>query len=276
MPLSFTELISYRAFMSGDGRVVRGALAMLYAAWASDTPGRLPPGIEALAQVTALSAEEVQLHYEVLTDGWELRDGRICHGALEAAADRMSQRFGPELEVLRAGWAAAVQPGPVSEEFELVPQEAVKKVRAKGKHMLPKDFTMDPTTFRHVVSVGYDSEDLRKWLLQRFADYSLAKGQMQRDWQAALRNFSASSITLREFRERFGCSLGNKTATDLSARVSPYDRLKEMSRPRAATFNQMTRQNNSDAMADALARGLSSMTEFGDGASAAPGFGSGT
>lgn len=257
--------------MSADGRLVRAHLAMLHAAWASADQGKLVPSLEALAQITALSPEEVQEHFDVLTDGWELRDGWLCNARLEEMSQSMQERFGPQLAVLRASWLAAAQPcGQAAEEFDLVPAEAVKAVKARGKTLLPRDFAMDATTYRHVVAVGYDTEERRGWLIQRFHDFARAQGRLQKDWQAALRNFSGSAITLREYRERFGYSLGQKTVADFgneqSGRpLSAADRMRQMTsrqvmRP-AATFQEITRKNNSAAMAEALARGLAQQQE---------------
>lgn len=237
---------------------MRACLAMLHAAWNAESPGRLPPGIEALAQITALTPEEVQHHYELLTDGWELRDGALCNAKLEALATRMTERFGPELEVLRASWAAAGQQHEMAVDFELVPSEAVKKARTRGKHMLQKDFVPDATSHRHLTEAGYVNDELRAWLMRGFRDFASSAGRMQRDWQAGLRNFSTSEITLRQFREQHGYRLGHPPSTKLSTPVvsSPFDRLRQLSSRQSQTFAEITRAKNSDAMAKALERGL--------------------
>jgi hypothetical protein len=259
LPISFTELMSYRSFFCADGRIVRAGLAMLHAAWNAEAPGRLPPGIEALAQITSLSVEEVQHHYELLTNGWELRDGALCNATLESLAARMTERFGPELEVLRASWAAAGQPHDTAVVFNLVPDQAVEKAKARGKHMLPKDFVPNAASHSHVVEAGYDCDEMRAWLMRRFFDFASSSGRMQRDWQAMFRNFSTSEITLRQFREQHGYRLGRRPSIELTPGTakSPFDRLRQVAgRQQMPTFAEITSTKNSHAMAAALARGL--------------------
>ncbi len=244
LPLSFAGIISCGAILSDDGRLVRASLAMLHAAWAAPAPGRLPASHAALAQITGLSLEEVAANMDLLSDGWIRCDTVLCHPQLEQAWAQLEDRFGPELEVMRASWLSAVQPGGAAPPFELVPPAAVAQARVRGRHRLPKDFTIDSTTFRQVVALGYATDEQRQWLLQRFRDYAAESSDMRRDWQASLRNYAGSAYTARDFQAHFGRPL-SRAGTALHA-----------TRSRPTTFARETAMTNASAMDRAIAEAL--------------------
>jgi hypothetical protein len=244
LPLSFGAITSCGAIMSDDGRLVRAGLAMLHAAWAAPVPGRLPASHAALAQITALSLDEVAANMDLLSDGWIRCDTALCHPQLEQAWAQLEDRFGPELEVMRSSLLAAVQPGLAAQPFELVPPAAVAQARVRGKHRLPKDFVMDSTTFRQVVALGYGTDEQRQWLLQRFRDYAAESSDMRRDWQASLRNYAGSAYTARDFQAHFGRPLSRAGAAFHGAR------------PRPTTFARETAMANASAMDQAISEAL--------------------
>ena len=137
--------------------------------------------------VTRLTTQELHDHYEVLTAGWDLLDdGRLHFSPLEAVAESVQERFGAQLDVFADSAMLACQGG--SAEFELVAPAEVKK-KQRGKHGLPKDFSLDRVSLELAMAEGYDSEELRAWLLQQFTDYALSRSVRQINWQATFRIF---------------------------------------------------------------------------------------
>jgi hypothetical protein len=261
LPVSMPALMDAAFFQSNDARLVRAGLWMLEAAWRSTKPGTIPAGFDALASITRLTTAEVEKHFDLLTEGWALEDGRFHHEQLEAIALSAQERFGDELEVIAESALMACQGGEI--EFELAPASAVKK-KKRGKHALPADFAMDKTSSDRAFAEGYTSPELQNWLLCSFKDFAESSDRRYANWQATLRNYLGSSITRKEFREKFGYALGS---TLLPANVGGYaesgfnalnDRLRRATssnvRPMAPTFAQRTAEHNSGAMAGALAR----------------------
>ena len=214
IPLSVTEIERSPAFCSGDADLVRACLHLLEAAWRSDSPGSLHSDIERLSQVLGLTVEKLQAHWDVLFEGWELReDGRLYHPRLSEIWRQMSETYGDALRRLEL--AALVMQADASradpDGFELVsPAATAAPARAtnKGKKIFPSDFEPNEASVVAMGKSGYDTMEERQWLMQRFGDFGRAQRRMYADWQAAFRNFLGSYMTKRDFRDHFGYAPG--------------------------------------------------------------------
>lgn len=223
---------------------------MLESAWRSSRPGSIPSSFTDLAIITRLPVTELELHYGVLTAGWDLlADGRLHYAQLEEIANSITDRFGPQLGVIADAAVVAIQGGLA--EFELLPAtEVVKKKR--GRHLIPKDFTFDKTTLSHVMGEGFTTEQFQQWLMRSFNDFACAKNVMYTNWQAACRNFTSSDITRRAFKSRFGHFPGEMQISTMAepgyGSNSAADRLRVAMTPTSMTFQQRTTAVNSAKM----------------------------
>lgn len=264
LPLLVTEMEEMPAFQAGDAALVRASVRLLDAAWRSPVPGSLPCGIESLSRATGLSPEQVERHWDVLVQGWELRDdGRLHHPRLSRLAAQMRQRYGEEMDVIEAAEAVMVRSLESEEVFELV-SPARKTGGNRGKRLYPSDFEPNEASLAAIERLGYGGEDERRWLLERFADYSRSSRRMYVDWQAAFRNYAASHITARDFRETFGYRPGQRALAAPAAASavvggSALQRLRQQvgvtpGRALNDTFAQRQLHNARAMMAAALAR----------------------
>lgn len=216
MPVNLASLMDTQWFMSGDAELLRAGWYLLDAAWRSSVPGSVPSSFSALTQITRLSEDKLQSHYDLLLQGWDLReDGRLHHVVLSDLASGVIERFGTQLEVLAQSAAVCMQS---VEEFDLVPTDAVKKVAKKRQSVKGRieDFQPDSTSLASVVAGGYRTAEHQEWLVLSFKDYIASKNPKYKDIQATFRTFAASSFTHNSFRSRFGVVPSAFLKTDLS------------------------------------------------------------
>lgn len=285
LPLLVTEMEEMPAFQAGDAALVRASVRLLDAAWRSPVPGSLPCGVDAVARAAGLSPEQAERHWEALIHGWELRDdGRIHHPRLSRLAAQMRQRYGEEMEVIEAAEAVMARSLEGEEVFELI-APARKSGPNKGKRLYPADFTPNEASLAAIERLGYGGQEEQRWLLERFADYSRSSRRMYVDWQAAFRNYAASHITARDFRETFGYRPGQRALAApvaVPAEGSALQRLRRQAgaqpqpgRPLNDTFAQRQLHNARAMMAAALARRQGASAEEADLAVAAEAPGAG-
>ncbi len=255
-PISIPSLLEREFFISDDARIVRAGLWLIEAAWRSSRPGAIPSGFEALSSITRLSEAEVTKHFDVLTQGWELReDGWLHCEEIEYHAQNIQDRFAPELETIAESLIVGTQGSGV--QFDLVSEVVVKKKRKNTMRLIDKDFSMDSTTTQRAIAEGYAADAKMDWLMNEFRDYAHSKARKYADWQAACRSFLGNQITRERFEKRFGYPLG---ATLLPASVndanhsntSARTRLRQVTEGRA-TFAQQSAAHNSELMARGLA-----------------------
>jgi hypothetical protein len=176
-------------FLSGNARLVRAGVNMLVAAWRNAPSTSILPNYTFLSQITGLTESEVHEHWTDLTQGWELRDGRLVHCEMQSLCDCMFSRHGETLTELSIHTAVIAQ-GP--EEFVLTPPE-VKTSKAKGKHKLPAGWEPNSVTLDHLAAKGYKTPEMVADLVQKMSDWASGKGEMRHDWQATLRNFASNT-----------------------------------------------------------------------------------
>lgn len=204
LPLNVVSVQESKWFLSAEPDVVRAGIYLLDAAWRSSVPGSVPSSFTALRQITRLSESQLRDGYELLTQGWELReDGRLYHPALFDLATSVTERFGDQIEVLAQSAVVAMQS---VDTFDLVPTDAVHKVARKRQAAKGRieDFMPDATSLASIVSGGYRSDEHQQWLVCAFRDYVSSKNPKYRDVQATFRTFASSSYTHQTFRSRFG------------------------------------------------------------------------
>ena len=258
LPLSVTEMEASPAFMSDDPEVVRAALYLWQAAWSAQPPGSVPSSEAHLARLVRLGPDKLRAHWDLLFQGWDLReDGRLWHPVLQARAEAIRRQYGEDLERLGAALAMASQPLG-DEPFDLVAPIAKQSedLPKRSKRSYPKDFTPNETSRKAMLAAGYISEEEQRWLLERFADFGTSSRRMYVDWQATFRNFLNSSITIKDFQASFGYRPGQRRAAlaALPSEAAPAQRLRAMVQGLGDTFAQRSLNNARTMMAAAMAR----------------------
>jgi len=272
LPLDVAAMEDVPAFGSDDPALVRASLYLLDAAWRSEQVGSVSADLQALARITRLAPQQVEAAWDQLFAGWALENGRLWHPRLAALGAALRKRYAEELEIMEASQALMMQPH--EQTMELI-ADAKKPSSNRGKRVYPKDFAPDETSLAAMERAGFVLPSEREWLLQKFADFGRASRRMYVDWQAAFRNFLASSITAKDFREAFGYRLGQRPVQSLIPAVQSDRPLSAIERLRASvgarnaagpamlaeTFAQRQLNNARTMMAAAMAHRQATLEE---------------
>lgn len=259
LPLDPAWLEESSAFNSQDASLVRASMLLVIAASRSSHPGALADDEVVLARSAGLSVGEWRASKEVLLSGLEVREiegvQRWVYPAMLAVYEKINERFGTQIEELLASSALAVQ---ACDQFALTGAVAPAPSRARGKRALPKDFDWTPELRAKAAEAGYAEPAHQQWVMERFKDAATSKDWRYKDWDATLRNFLSSSITVREFQGHFGA-----TPRELMARAVSTGRGNSSftrSAPGGAqTFERMARAGGESAVDQAMAaRGYAS------------------
>jgi hypothetical protein len=182
------------AFTDADPRMPAAYIRLLLAAWRGLPAATIPASHQYIAQVTGLDVGRVGEKFEVLTEGFELlSDGRLHHAQMERLALRLGERFGADIEELSVSAAMAVQD---PQRFALVAAETAG-AGTRGRRSLPKGFgyEMHPQLRHWCAEQGFDASQDQQWLMDRFIDYSVARGERAKDWAAAFRSWAARELS---------------------------------------------------------------------------------
>jgi hypothetical protein len=199
MPLQPSWLVESPAFQAGEAKIVRAAFVMLERAWESMPAGTLPGTPRVLASMLGLTENELGLHFEVLTSGWSLVDGRLVHEEMYELAKRIWKTQADALDHLSAK-AVVVTQDP--DQFELVSQEAVAASPLKGRRRVPVNFGLTPeisTWLKQTLLVG-DEVD-QKFLMEKFISHARSYNEKYADPIAGFQLF-ASRENLRNLPSR--------------------------------------------------------------------------
>lgn len=214
-PIDPAWILESRAFLSGNARLVRAVSLMLFYAWKATPAGSVPPDAQRLASLCSLTDAEVSEHWEDLTDGWTLRDGRLFHDAMSALCERVAARFPDLLDVMAAQAAAIVQ---APEEFELTAPTV--ESRTKGRRLLPRDWALTPELVLWLKAQGIDDEADQNFIAEKFKTHYQKSSEKLNDWTAAFKNFA-----LKEDRRRLPSAsrvVPLVAAAGVGARASRY------------------------------------------------------
>jgi len=196
MPFDPAWIEQSAAFVHADDRLGKAVLRLLFAAWRGMPAGSIPSSHAFVASATGLSQEVVAEHYVLLTEGFELRvDGRLYHVALANVCDSMTKAYGREIESFALATAMAAQD---PEMFGVMNVEASSKRGPKGVVTIPRGFGYDmcPTLREWAAGNGYPTPYAQDWIMTKFIDFSLSRGDRQKDWAAAYRTYARNEITM--------------------------------------------------------------------------------
>jgi hypothetical protein len=185
VPIDPAWLAESRAFHSSNPKLVRAPLLMLMHAWQAEPAGSIPADMQRMGAICGLTDIEVGEHYDALTDGWVLREGRFHHEKLADLCARMHEKFADALGRL-ADQAAAVVQSP--EEFELTAPEM--ESRTKGRRLIPSNFGITPKREAWLISKGFRTVEDREFILEKFVTNAKRSNAMWNNWDAAFENFA--------------------------------------------------------------------------------------
>lgn len=185
LPLDEAWIGDHPAFHHDNPRVVRACIRMFVRAWGATPPGTLPSARGPLSELLGLTENELLASFQVLTTGWELTmDGRLSHAPMVLLAEEILNVHGKDLMTLRARSAAV---GSAPDLFGL---SAKKPAKTRGNTQLPADFAPDEATVKSLITDGFTTVKRREWLLRKFVSHFRSSGEMRKDWQLTLVNFS--------------------------------------------------------------------------------------
>lgn len=177
-------------FASENPAVVRAGFQMLVAAWRNAPCASVLPDHKSIARITGLAESEVIENMDVLSDGWDLVDGRLVHLGMQELFDSMFAKNGEALAEIGSR-AASIAQSP--DDFDLIAQVDAPTHGNKGKRALPKGWQPDETTRKHLAAKGYVSEEDIQDLVQVMSDWAASKGERRTDWNATLRGFATKT-----------------------------------------------------------------------------------
>lgn len=212
-----------QAFLHADARLAKGYLALIVAAWRGAPAGSIPASHAFLAQASGLPLEAVGEHYDILTEAFELRGGRLHHIHMSAMAERLMSKHGAAIEEFTLSTAMAAQ---APDLFGVAVVESAKS-RTGAKRAMPKGFGYDsnPEIETWAAANGYPEPEDRAWIMERFIEGARSKGFKYVDWAAAFRVWAKKEINdfgrkppsvAKQFIEASGGTAG---------RESPFSRL---------------------------------------------------
>lgn len=173
---------------------MKAALRLLFAAWRGAPAGSIPASHSYVASATGMSEDFVSKHYVMLTEGFEIQEnGRLYHIEMSKLCARMSENYGKEIEAYALATAMAAQD---PEQFGIASVEATTK-RPRGMTMLPKGFgyMMFPDLRGWAAENGYMQDFQQDEIMDKFIDFATARGDKQKDWVAAFRNYARNEIS---------------------------------------------------------------------------------
>lgn len=184
-PIDPAWILESRAFHSNDPEVVRAVPRLLMYAWHADPAGSVPTDLPRFSAAAGLQVSVARDHWDELTEGWTLRDGRLFHDAMAALAVRIGVRFAPVLADLEAQMAATMA---APEEFELTPPQMAS--RNKGKRALPANYplTEEMRTWMAAHRGVTDPAD-QDFIHTKFVTHFTSNGQRMVDWRATWENW---------------------------------------------------------------------------------------
>ena len=185
VPLDPQWLAESPAWRSGDSRVVRAYIRLLTYAWNAQPAGTVPAGFRQLVEISGLDEETLGECHGDLLEGWILENGRYRFDSMFELRARISARFADAFEAM-ADQAAAVVQGP--EHFDLVSE--TPSAAKKGKHRLPKSWTLSPDLKAWCGSIGFATDDDIAFVVEKFTSHYYANAALMLNWDAAFRNFA--------------------------------------------------------------------------------------
>jgi hypothetical protein len=184
-PIDPSWLMESAAFLSDNPKVVRAAVRLLNTAWAAEPAGSVPADHLRLGAACGLTSAEVGEHYESLTEGYELRGGRLHHIKMSELCGRIAEKFGDVIERL-ADQAAALPQSP--EDFALEAPKA--ESRTKGRRLLPSNFGRTPSLDAFLTAHGFETDADKDFIVEKFVLHSKKGSDKWNDWDAAFKNFA--------------------------------------------------------------------------------------
>lgn len=186
MPLKEQWLTENPCFLSGNARLVRACVAMLTSAWRNEPAASLSPSFASLAAVTGLTEQEIAENFELLTQGWELRDERLFHIEMESLVERLLAKHGDVLiEIADRAVLATQNP----EDFELLsPAEAESK--GKGKRILREEWRPSPATIQTLAAMGISDKEDVDYIVSVMRDWAKSNAEKRANWDSTLLNFA--------------------------------------------------------------------------------------
>lgn len=174
-----------RAFLSGDARLVRACVRLLMAAWRGVPAGTVNPAYGNLSAITGLTEQELAVHYAEITDGWELRDGRLLHLEMHALCDRLQQRHADTVAHIAEDAALAMQD---SSQFTLQSPVAIPH-KGRGARHIPNNWAPRPETVARLEQLGFTGET-RDVLVQTMTSWARSRNEKRADWDETLIGFA--------------------------------------------------------------------------------------
>lgn len=184
------------AFCHPDPRMLKAAVKLLFAAWRGAPVASIPSAHSYIAEVTGLPPELIAERYVALTDGFVLReDGRLHHTFLAQICAKMTEGYGAEIDAYTVALAMVAQD---PEQFSLMSVEAGKAgSKLKGKTLLPKGFGFDahPEMRAWCFENDYPAPNQQRWVMEKFIDYAMARGDKQKDWVRTFYTYARNEIS---------------------------------------------------------------------------------
>lgn len=211
LPLNPVWVLESRAFSHSDGRVGKAFVLVLIEMWRRG--GSLPASKSSLMQAIGMDVAFVDEFYDDLVCDFKMNDeGRWEFPPLSRVCQVMGERFSKEIESFAISSALSVQS---PQEFGLSVVEGVKAKAVRGVTSIPKSFSPCAESKAHCRSLGY-TDDMIRGVLDKFIDFSQARGTKSKDWDAAFRLFVTREL---EFRSKSsGPQMGFfPAASDMSA-----------------------------------------------------------
>lgn len=197
MPLDPAWLEGSQAFFHEDPRLARARMQLLLACWRGVPAASIPNAPAYVAGLTHLPPQDVETHWELLTEGMAVTsEGRLRHEAMHALWEGMSTRYGTVIDDFATATAMSMQD---SEQFSLVAVEGGKAKSKKaptGKTQLPKGFgyQMYPDLIAFVHGLGCTEDEDKSWMMKSYLDYCESRGELAKGWQAHFRLWSRRQI----------------------------------------------------------------------------------
>ena len=186
LPLNPKWIEEHPCFFSDNPLLVRACMRMVIAAWRNAPRASLSVNYASLCHISGLDERTLHEHFEELSTGWELRDGRLVHLGLQDFCDVLWARHGEVLGQFSIDAAAVAQ---APEEFELTAQEPVTK-RTRGRHLMPKEWTATPSTVKKLEAMGFTDPSQQEELASNMRNWADSTNQLRTNWDATLLIFA--------------------------------------------------------------------------------------
>jgi hypothetical protein len=195
MPLDPSWIEQSPAFSHEDASLAKAAMRLLLAAWRGAPCGSIPNSKAYIAQASGVDLVRVDELLQIIAFGFEPReDGRLYHMGIFGLSQKMSERYGSELESFALAHAMASQD---PESFSLINLDAASKKAPRGKTLIPRTFgfeTCKDDLRGWCSSNGYPTDEDQIYIMERFLDYANGRGDKQKDWGATFRTYARNEI----------------------------------------------------------------------------------